>query len=426
MKRVRMIVPAVSIWVFSLAPASAVIGAPDVAPAASLLLPTFVVDVSDGACATGSGVTTLFALGNASASAALAHVTVWTDVSVPVLDFDVYLTGFDIQTINLRDVFCNGLLPATNRIVSNQGPISQSINFPGCNNTSTPGEGPNYAEPAFTFTDHLRAWLTGDPSPVTGNCAGARRGDDIAIGYLTIDSVVQCNQFFPADIGYFSSGIVDFRNILFGDYFLVDNVNNFAQGFPLVHLEASFPQSGLFVPGDHTFYGRYVAFTAIDGREPLPSQWAARYVTQGAFSGGTTLAVWREGLIGAAPFSCALIAPPGYPLVTPADSIIFDEEENIILVTEPVSGAPTPDDPLFIPWEANLIEAGSSSFATPFAFGWVLLNLRHPGLAFVYGDDLTQSWVTLTANAEGRFSVGWEAVPMDNLYFAPLGNHTIQ
>ena len=49
-----------------------------------------------------NGVTTLFSINNASASAAVAHVTVWTDLSVPVLDFDVYLTGFDVQTITMR------------------------------------------------------------------------------------------------------------------------------------------------------------------------------------------------------------------------------------------------------------------------------------------------------------------------------------
>jgi hypothetical protein len=406
-----MVVSGLLLLLVSLNPAGAVVGAPDVAPAASLLLPTFVVDVSDDGCENGTGVTTLFAIGNASASAGLAHITVWSDVSVPVLDFDVYFTGFDVQTINLRDVLCHGRLPRTGLGISNQGPISQSINFATCNNFGPPGEGTNYADPAFTFTEHLKAWLTGNPSQVTGNCAGARRGDQIAVGYLTIDTVTQCSQFFPADVGYFSSGVVDFRNIYFGDYFIVDTSQNFAQGFPLVHLEAAPP--GFFVPGDHTFYGRYVAATAIDRREPLPTQWAARYITGGPFSGGTTLSIWREGLIGAAPFSCALVAPPGYPLVTPANSVIFDEEENIILVTEPVSGAPTPDDPLFIPWEANLIEAGSSSFATPFEVGWVFLNLRHPGLVSVYGDDLAQAWVTITAKAEGRFSAGWEAVPLD-------------
>ena len=87
--------------------AVAEIGTIDDVPAATLLLPYFEVDLNSA-----NGVTTLFSINNASASAAVAHVTVWTDLSVPVLDFDVYLTGYDVQTINMRDIL-NGILPRT-------------------------------------------------------------------------------------------------------------------------------------------------------------------------------------------------------------------------------------------------------------------------------------------------------------------------
>ena len=79
----------------------------DDVPAATLLLPYFEVDLNST-----NGVTTLFSVNNASATAILAHVTVWTDLSVPVLDFDIYLTGFDVQTMNMRDIV-NGILPFT-------------------------------------------------------------------------------------------------------------------------------------------------------------------------------------------------------------------------------------------------------------------------------------------------------------------------
>jgi len=32
----------------------------------------------------------------------LAHVAIWSDLAVPVFNFNVYLTGYDVQTINLR------------------------------------------------------------------------------------------------------------------------------------------------------------------------------------------------------------------------------------------------------------------------------------------------------------------------------------
>src|SRR5215203_2248167 len=88
--------------------AFAVIGTIDDVPAATLLLPYFEVDLANQ-----NGVNTLFSINNASATAVLAHVTVWSDQSVPVLDFDVYLTGYDVQTLSLREVLQNGNLPTT-------------------------------------------------------------------------------------------------------------------------------------------------------------------------------------------------------------------------------------------------------------------------------------------------------------------------
>jgi hypothetical protein len=136
--------------------AFAVINTIDAVPAATLLLPYFEVDIDNP-----EGVTTLFSINNASAAAVLAHVTVWSDQSIPVLDFDVYLTGFDVQTINLRDIFVDGRLPITasdgqdpKDTISPQGPVSQDINFASC--SSLP-----YGDPAISpsFRAHLQAWL---------------------------------------------------------------------------------------------------------------------------------------------------------------------------------------------------------------------------------------------------------------------------
>src|SRR6185369_1389066 len=87
--------------------AFAVICTVDDVPAATLLLPYFEVNLSDS-----NGQTTLFSINNASATAVLAHVVVWSDLSVPVLDFNVYLTGYDVQSINMRDILA-GALPQT-------------------------------------------------------------------------------------------------------------------------------------------------------------------------------------------------------------------------------------------------------------------------------------------------------------------------
>ena len=88
-------------------------------PAATLLLPYFEVDLANPA-----GANTYFTINNASATAALGHVTVWSAMHVPVYTFDVYLTGFDVQAINVRDIL-SGRLPRT--ASDGQDPID---NFP--------------------------------------------------------------------------------------------------------------------------------------------------------------------------------------------------------------------------------------------------------------------------------------------------------
>src|SRR4051812_27668484 len=248
--------------------ASAVICTIDNVPAATLLLPYFEVDLGN----TG-GNTTLFSVNNASATAVLAHVVVWSDLSVPVLDFNLYLTGYDVQTISLRDLL-TGWMPQTasagrdpNDTISPQGAFSQDINFASCNGLLPP---PNPLPP--DFVSHLLLSLTGKASPVLGGlCAGRDLGDNIARGYITIDTVNNCTLRFPGDPGYFlpgGTGDATNQNVLWGDYFYVDESQNYASGNPLVHIEASATDAETSLSGQYTFYGRYVNWTAADNREP--------------------------------------------------------------------------------------------------------------------------------------------------------------
>jgi len=71
------------------------------APAATLLLPYFEVDINAQQT---TAQTTLFTITNVTHIPQIAHVTVWTDLSYPVLDFNIFLTGYDVQGINLYDV----------------------------------------------------------------------------------------------------------------------------------------------------------------------------------------------------------------------------------------------------------------------------------------------------------------------------------
>src|SRR6185436_8654026 len=98
MKRISLLLPLVGVLVAA-GTAEARVGTIDNVPAATLLLPYFEVNLNDP-----NGITTLFTINNASATAVLAHVTLWSDLSVPTLAFNVYLTGYDVQSINVRDI----------------------------------------------------------------------------------------------------------------------------------------------------------------------------------------------------------------------------------------------------------------------------------------------------------------------------------
>src|SRR6185295_16550464 len=263
----------------------------DQVPAATLLLPYFEVDLNDP-----NGINTLFSINNASATAILAHVVLWSDLSVPTFDFNVYLTGYDVQTISIRDIF-NGTAPRTasagqdpGDAISPKGQFSQDINFASCS-----GQLPPPPIPA-AFVTHLRAAHTGLFSSILNGCAGRAFGDNIARGYITVDTVNNCTLRFPGDTGYFASGgtgDATNQNVLWGDYFYVNSAQNFANGDTLVHVEASATNPQTSVAGQYTFYGRYVNWTAADNREPLSTNFAGRYINGGTFNGGTSWLVAR-------------------------------------------------------------------------------------------------------------------------------------
>ena len=383
-------------------PASAVIGTIDAVPAATLLLPYFEVDIANA-----DGVYTTFSINNASPLAVLAHVTVWTDQSVPALDFDVYLTGYDVQTIDLRDIFINGNLPITasagqdpKDTISPQGPVSQDINLASC--SSFP-----YAPGAVsaTFRAHLQAWFQGNQSPATGNCAGSKKKDNILRGYITVDTVNACNLFFPSDWAFYAPYVTN-QNVLWGDYFYFNPAQNSAHGETLVHIEAC---STCFTPGTHTFYGRYNGETAADAREPLPTTMAAFYQYYSGLD--TDYLVWREANSADSAYSCTLQGPPNWYPLSSFQILSFDEEEAMVEADECWWGEQGCTPTVFIPNTASRIDP-KNDLLTPFDSGWVYLNLQHP--AVTYQGPYAQMWLTTVVDFEGRFSFGYPAIQLDN------------
>ncbi|MFO1351566.1 MAG: hypothetical protein U1F68_13215 [Gammaproteobacteria bacterium] len=329
-------------------PSRAEIGVIDNVPAATLLLPYFEVDLANT-----NGVTTLFSitLGGGltpsdGATAHLVQVTLWTDLGIPTFAFNIYLTGYDTQSVDLRDVF-NGNLPITasagqdpTDTLSPHGPLSQDINFASCNGTLP------YPSPALNAAEitALRNAHTGKASTLSNNqCSGFNHGDNIARGYLTIDAVNQCQPLFtgivPGDTGYFGSGgsgVATNQNNLWGDFFLINAAQNFAQGESLIALEAS---TTLNSPGTYTFYGRLVNGAATDNREPLATHWAAPFEV-GPGGRGTDLLVWRDPGRPVSPFACGGLPAP-FPLGQ-NEILAFDIEENPTTLTPAAGSEPFP------------------------------------------------------------------------------------
>lgn len=378
----------------------------DAVPASTLLVHYFEVDLNSE-----SSTTTLFSVNNASAAPTLAHITLWTDWSIPTIDFDVYLTGFDVQSFNLRDFFTTGLLPQTapDDDFSNQGLFSDPhVVFPGCAGNLPIGNLPPI------LIQLINEAHTGQPVEFFGGlCAGRDYGDNIARGYITIDQVQACSTLFPNSPGYFD-GIAGFDNILWGDVFYVDPGNNFAQGETAVHVEAA--PEGFFAPGDYTFYGRYVGFGADDRREPLGTTFATRYLTGAAFSGGTDILCWRDSkanLDDTDAQVCGTGPPDPMPL-SQTQIVIFDEEENpeVPPPPPPISPLPPGEVNVVCPIETQRVAVGSPSLPTTFENGWLYLNLNTSTTSPV--DPAAQAWVSTIMSAEGQYSIGLDAIQLDS------------
>ena len=367
-------------------------------PAATLLIPYFEVDLQRT-----DGATTLISVNNSSSRPTVARVVLWTDWGAPTLAFDVYLTGYDVQSLNLRDLL-NGKLPSTSQLASPKGELSDANTaFPGC-------DGNVKAVAALTPTnwDYLRAAHTGRPLPGSSpsQCLGSgRAGSQVATGYVTVDVVNRCSgasvgkkENTPADPAYFAAGgtgLAANHNVLWGEYFAVTPGRGFADSNTAVHILAD---ADAFSPGDYTFYGRYVNYDSRDDRAPLSSLYFVRYLNGGPFSGGSDLVVWRDNRDANVTARSCGTAPSWAPLGE-YQMVAFDEEENPTLI--PASQA--------FPLSAQKVRVGEGSLPVAESFGWLMIDLWHADAKHAQG------WVGVTMSAEGRFSVSHPAVRGDDL-----------
>jgi len=204
---------------------------------------------------------------------------------------------------------------------------------------------------------------------------------------------------------------------------------NFAEGGPLVHIEASATNPETSVAGQYTFYGRYDAWTAADNREPLATTFATRFLNGGAFNSGTNLLVWRDSKVAQASFACPAtpgVRPAWYPLGQEG-IVIFDEQENPeVPASTPVSPQPIGTTLSPFPAETQRVQVGGSAFPVPFTFGWLYLDLNTTVAAAGNNPPedtaAAQAYVIAEYEANGHFAAGVDAVKLDS---ACTANHFV-
>ncbi|HEX2834308.1 MAG TPA: hypothetical protein VHW00_14965 [Thermoanaerobaculia bacterium] len=348
-----------------------------VMPAATLLLPYFEVNFRQN-----QSETTVLTITNVTSTAQVARVTFWTDRSYPVINFNLYLTGYDTIRLNLFDIIARGIIApdlGTGSAISPEGPYSgpnPNLDLSRCD--ELPGAIPQ------VYVRRMQEALANGNVPAFGSLPGCPNVGGVhtnAVGYATIDVVRTCGFLFPSDPGYIENEIA-FDNALTGDYEQVNPTAGTEASNPLVHLRAIRKESNGKTEFPRTFYSRYQNGGTADARQPLPSTFAARWVDEP--SKQTSYKIWREGVTGA---NAACGDYPANGAIPVSEIVVWDEEEN-------VEGATT---------SATLPEAALVSIADPSVFpragnataGWTYFNLDNGAL----DGKATQNWVIVSNRA---------------------------
>lgn len=350
--------------------ANAKICVPDRVPAATVLVPYMEVslDLCDQAIERPSILLT-----NHGAAQSWANITIWSNAGVPVLSQAFLIPGNGTRDLAIGELICSG-----------------SESDLGLNLTSDE-------------LAHVQAYLSGAQSPTQGNCASISSDTDVAQMYITVDQIQNDTDLTPADAGYYSGTVLGESNILSARYELIDPVNNFSETLPAVAIEAS---GSYFGDGSRTFYGRYNSADGSDGREPLPTTWAAPFqLDDGSLN---EVLVWREANASAAPFACS-DSPGWFPLqhagnANPLVSVDDDGASDFV----------TPKDalPLATQRLAMAQSPGPPNIPVSSDAGWLRMNLQHAKT--VYGTaPHGQAWVITLRSQAGRFQTGQDALALD-------------
>ena len=381
-------------------------------PAATLLLPYFEVDTRNL-----QEENTLFAITNVTPEDRIARITLWTDYAYPVLTFNVFLTGYDVQSISVGDLL-RGVLPSNGTSVSTRGlrsEMSSALDLAHCGRLGGTLDSGAVATIVKAFTEG-----TGNAVGPLTSCEAIGNVHDNAIGYATIDVVRNCAANDPTSAAYWTTDIA-YDNVLIGDYQQLSASQQFAQSSAMVHIRA-IPEGGTSAARQsdakyatrfpRTFYSRYQSSLTpkLDGRQPLPSSFAVHWIQGGAAEYQTNLKTWREGK----PGEVQLCTMQASNVTKVAEIVRFDEAENAVgeVPTSRIC-APLVTD-ITLPATSRVGVADASVFpqlTNGATSGWVYLNLDNCTCDTPVGSS---NWIVSSMRAQGRYSVDMDGAALAN------------
>ncbi len=351
----------------------------------------------------------------------IAHVNLYDRYSVLQLDFNVALTGFDVQPMRISDII-EGFLPNTLNFDGDDAcQRNQNADvYPSSNGflrvrPLAPATGQDNTQ---ATTDYSDQYNLGDLIPnLQVDCNGDL--DANAIGYIMIDHANYCNLSDPTDPNYFYNDAIGMENNLWGEIIFTSGDGLPTYGLSTVNMESdvTFGFAALQSPGIpvRTFYARYwspffdsppnacpncnqinqdndllqtspwnVGFG--DQREPLGLNWAARWFDLGE-SITTNFRVWRSSP-GAG--DCDV----NEPTVT---LIFFDEDENT--TTQGTCPSPCTNPTFNFPYETQQRNVSDFSRPTGAVAGWVDMSFVNNSEGTVYD----QAWVDYSFEGDLAF-----------------------
>jgi hypothetical protein len=326
-----------------------------------------------------------------------------------------------------------------------------------------------------SFTSSSGANILDSDNPV---CFGPANGDSVFAtdlsGYLTIDVVNYCTNYFPDTnlapffdydaIATSGWGPTASPNALIGDIFYVDSASTGGNisGDQAIAIEFD----PILVMGNlniKTFYGKFVLNSACvaevsgggcntgisanvpvayrfpgDGRETLGDHYGFRYLNDSANGLQSWVLVWRSDMYrdtnsDGSPASTPTInlcdwlefgGPKGSGLFDSdhqLNAAVYDNDENSFVTGGP-SGSTTLGQ-LFVFLESQRINLLNNGQINPSGFkgGWVDALFVNPGAGFTYngmtGRNWNQAWVGVQHTAPGAFlSVGHSAAELSNSF----------